>query len=147
MAGVQRVSATALDAVQKCAAASPRSTLAVFGLAAGLHLIGAVGLWLAAFGAHANAPLHAFFWIWPLMIVVHMLPISFGGLGVREFTLIYVMSALYGTSAESVLLLSMIALLGSTLFGLAGGIWGSMQAVSPQEDQGTVRIGRKSRPH
>jgi uncharacterized membrane protein YbhN (UPF0104 family) len=143
----QRLFGTALDAVQRCAASSRRSTLSVFGLSAGLHLLGAIGLWLAAYAAHANAPLHAFFWIWPLMIVVHMLPISFGGLGVREFTLIYVMGALYGTTAESVLLLSLIALVGTTLFGLAGGILSSMQAVRDEDETRRVKIDQNSRQH
>jgi uncharacterized membrane protein YbhN (UPF0104 family) len=144
---VQRLIKTALDAVQNCAAASRRSKLAVLTLAAGLHLMGAFGMWLAAFAAHANAPLHAFLWIWPLMIVVHMLPISFGGLGARELTLVYVMSALYGTTAESVLLISVIALFGNTVLGLAGAIWNSMQAATPEEETKPVRIGQNPGPH
>jgi glycosyltransferase 2 family protein len=128
---VPKVLATLQECIMACASASLRSTSAVFGLGCLLHLLGAVGFWLAAEAAHANVPLHAFFWLWPLMIVVHMLPISFGGLGVRELTLIYVLNALYATSAESVLLLSMIGLLATTMLGLAGGVWNSFRAATP----------------
>lgn len=134
--GVQRALATVRECITTCASASLRSTSAVFGLAVVLHLLGAIGLWLAAEAAHANVPFHAFFWIWPLMIVVHMLPLSFGGLGVREITLIYVLNTLYATSAESVLLLSMIALLATTVLSLAGGVWNSFRAARPDEGSG-----------
>ena len=128
---LQKVLATLQECITTCASASLRSTSAVFGLGVLLHLLGAVGFWLAAEAAHANVPLHAFFWLWPLMIVVHMLPISFGGLGVREITLIYILNALYATSAESVLLLSMIGLLATTVLSLAGGVWNSFRAATP----------------
>lgn len=125
------------ECIATCAAASLRSTLWVFVLAVALHVMGAAGLWLAAEAAHAGVPFHAFLWVWPLMIVVHMLPLSFGGLGVREITLIHVLDRLYGTTAESVLLLSMIALLATTLLGLAGGVWNSIQAANPEEPAGS----------
>jgi uncharacterized membrane protein YbhN (UPF0104 family) len=70
------------------------------------------------------------------MIVVHMLPLSFGGLGVREITLVYVLNTLYATSAESVLLLSMITLLATTLLGLAGGLWNFLLAAGPDRRSG-----------
>lgn len=116
-----------LTMIREClttsAAASSTATLAVFAMALVLHVLGALGMWLSAEAAHALVPLHAFLWIWPLMILVHMLPISFGGLGVREITLIYLLKELYGTSAESVLMLSMIALAATIVISLAGGIW------------------------
>jgi len=132
----QKVLATLQECITACASASLRSTSAVFGLGVLLHLLGSVGFWLAAEAAHANVPLHAFFWLWPLMIVVHMLPISFGGLGVREITLIYILNSLYATSAESVLLLSTIALLATTVLSLAGGIWNSLRAATPDKGPG-----------
>lgn len=134
--GVQTALATVRECIATCASASSRTTAAVFGLALAQHLLGAIGLWLAAEAAHANVPFQAFFWVWPLMIVVHMLPLSFGGLGVREITLIYVLNTLYATSAESVLLLSMIALLATTVLGLAGGAWNSFQAIKPDRSAG-----------
>jgi uncharacterized membrane protein YbhN (UPF0104 family) len=124
------------ECISNCAAASSRSTFSVFAFAVVLHVMGATGLWLAAEAAHAGVPLHAFLWVWPLMIVVHMLPLSFGGLGVREITLVYVLDRLYGTTAESILLLSMIALLATTLLGLVGGVWNSIQAANPEEPAG-----------
>ena len=130
----QRALATLRECITTCAAASACATWTVFSFAIALHILGAIGLWLAAEAAHANVPLHAFLWVWPLMIVVHMLPLSFGGLGVREITLIYVLSTLYSTSAESVLLLSMIALFATTLFSLAGGIWNSFGAAGSGKD-------------
>lgn len=134
--GIQRALATARKCITICASASLHGTSVVFGLAVALHLLGATGLWLAADAAHANVPFHAFFWIWPLMIVVHMLPMSFGGLGVREITLIYVLNTLYATSAESVLLLSLIVLLATTALALAGGVWNSFQAARPADGSG-----------
>ena len=130
----QRALATLRECITTCAAASASATWTVFSFAIALHILGAIGLWLAAEAAHANVPLHAFLWVWPLMIVVHMLPLSFGGLGVREITLIYVLSTLYSTSAESVLLLSMIALFATTLFSLAGGIWNLFGAAGSGKD-------------
>jgi hypothetical protein len=134
--GVQTALATVRECITVCASASTRATSAVFGLALAQHLLGAIGLWLAAEAAHANVPFQAFFWVWPLMIVVHMLPLSFGGLGVREITLVYVLNTLYATSAESVLLLSMIALLATTLLGLAGGLWNSFLTARPDRKAG-----------
>ena len=118
------------DCITNCASASPRSTVSVFSFAVLLHVLGAAGLWLAAVAADAAVPFHAFLWVWPLMIIVHMLPLSFGGLGIREITLVYVLERLYGTTAESVLLISMIALLATTLLGLAGGVWNSVSAAN-----------------
>lgn len=132
----QKILARLEECITACASASLRSTSLVFGLGVLLHVLGAAGFWFAAEAAHANVPLHAFLWLWPLMIVVHMLPISFGGLGVREITLIYVLNALYATSAESVLLLSMIALLAATVLSLAGGVWNSLQAAASDKGPG-----------
>ncbi len=134
--GIQTALATVRECIATCASASTRATCAVFALALAQHLLGAVGLWLAAEAAQANVPFQAFLWVWPLMIVVHMLPLSFGGLGVRELTLIYVLNTLYATTAESVLLLSMITLLATTVLGLAGGLWNSFLAVKPEQNAG-----------
>lgn len=122
--------------IETCASASARATASAFGYSVVLHVLGAAGLWLVAEAAHAGVPFHAFLWVWPLMVVVHMLPISFGGLGVREITLVYVLDRLYGTSAESILLLSMITLLATTLLGLFGGLWNSAQAAAPVDRKG-----------
>ena len=135
-AWMQRILKLLQDCVTTCASASVRSVAAVFTLAIVLHLIGAAGFWFAAEASHANVPIHAFLWLWPLMLVVHMLPISLGGLGVRELTLIYVLNALFATSAESVLLISMIGLLATTLFSLAGGIWSAVLATRPEGEGG-----------
>ena len=136
MAGTRRALTVVRESITTCAAASPRSTAIVFGLAVALHLLGAVGLALASEAANANVPAHAFFWIWPLMIVVHMLPISIGGLGVREITLIYLLGKLYSTPAENALLLSMIALAATVVFSLAGGAWNSLRAGLPDNRPG-----------
>lgn len=138
-AGAARVRSalkTTGECIQACATASRRATISAFAYSVLLHGLGAAGLWLVSEAAHAGVPFHAFLWVWPLMVVVHMLPISFGGLGVREITLVYVLDRLYGTTAESILLLSMIALLATTLLGLAGGLWNSARAASPDERAG-----------
>jgi hypothetical protein len=130
------IAAALKDGVSVCASASATSTLTVFALALVLHGLGAAGLWLAFEAAQASVPFFAILWVWPLMIVVHMLPISLGGVGVREFTLFYVLNSLYGTSGESILLLSMIALAATTLLSLAGGIWNTFRVALPDGKSG-----------
>ncbi len=124
------------DGITVCASASAASTVTVFALALLLHGLGAAGLWLASEAAQASVPFFAILWVWPLMIVVHMLPISLGGVGVREFTLFYVLNSLYGTSGESILLLSMIALVATTFLSLAGGIWNTFRVALPDGKSG-----------
>ncbi|EDN70196.1 membrane protein [Beggiatoa sp. PS] len=64
-------------------------------------------------------------WLLALVAIIAMLPLTIGGIGVREISLIFILNELYGVPAEASLLVStVILLIGSIIFGaILGGYY------------------------
>ncbi len=77
--------------------------------------------WLAARALGINLSLTAFIFIVPVVAVIAMLPISIGGIGLRENSTVIIMVAM-GVNNEKAVLCSLIILLMLIIVGVIGGI-------------------------
>jgi len=77
--------------------------------------------WLAAMALGINLSLTAFIFIVPVVAVIAMLPISIGGIGLRENSLVIIMVAM-GVNNEKAALCSLIILFMLIIMGVIGGI-------------------------
>lgn len=64
----------------------------VFILALLFYLLTITGMWLLALSINLNAPMHYFFIFLPIIFIIETIPISIGGIGVRESAYIYFFS-------------------------------------------------------
>lgn len=86
-------------------------------------LIGGVIIYIfAARAANITAPAGVFVWLWALIYLLGRLPISFANLGVREITLVGILSR-YDAEKSSALLMSMILFSGLILMAIIGAIY------------------------
>lgn len=77
--------------------------------------------WLAAKALRINLSLTAFIFIVPVVAVISMLPISVGGIGLRENSTVIIMVAM-GVANEKAVLCSLLILLMLIIVGVIGGI-------------------------
>ena len=77
--------------------------------------------WLAAKALGINLTLTAFIFIVPVVATIAMIPISIGGIGLRENSLAFIMVAM-GVNNEKAALCSLLILFMIILMGIAGGI-------------------------
>lgn len=71
-----------------------------------------------------HLPLSAFAWLLAMMIVIHSLPLTIAGTGLREWSLIVVLKEFYSVPPESSLLFSVVSLLIAIFFGgILGGYY------------------------
>lgn len=66
-------------------------------------------------------------WLLALTVIIAMLPLTIAGIGVRDFSFVFILKELYSVPSESSLLLSMVILLINILFG---GILGGYYAMT-----------------
>ena len=78
----------------------------VIGSCIAVHLISIIVFWLLTKGLAADLSLRAVFVVVPLMLLLSMAPISFGGWGVREGFVVWLLVG-HGVDAEGALLLSL----------------------------------------
>jgi uncharacterized membrane protein YbhN (UPF0104 family) len=91
-------------------------------IAMGGTFIGAFAIFLlAARAANIDAPPVVFLWLWPFIYIVGRLPISFANLGIREISLVEILS-LYGVEKSSALLMSMILFSALILMAMIGAV-------------------------
>ena len=84
--------------------------------------IGAFAIFLfAARAANINVSPSVFLWLWPFIYIVGRLPISVANLGVREISLVGILS-LYGVEKSSALLMSMILFSALILMAMIGAV-------------------------
>ncbi|HPS55389.1 MAG TPA: lysylphosphatidylglycerol synthase transmembrane domain-containing protein [Sedimentisphaerales bacterium] len=76
---------------------------------------------LAAKGANIEVPLGLFFWMPAIIYILGKIPISIANLGVREITLIGILTA-YGVDASAALLMSMILFSSIVFMAIIGAI-------------------------
>lgn len=77
--------------------------------------------YLAALALGIDLGLAAFIFIVPVVSIIAMIPISIGGIGLRENSLVFIMVAL-GVVSEEAALCSLLLLLMLILVGMVGGI-------------------------
>jgi glycosyltransferase 2 family protein len=77
--------------------------------------------YLAALALGIDLGLAAFIFIVPVVSIIAMIPISIGGIGLRENSLVFIMVAL-GAANEEAALCSLLLLLMLILVGMVGGI-------------------------
>ncbi|MBC8390239.1 MAG: flippase-like domain-containing protein, partial [Actinobacteria bacterium] len=77
--------------------------------------------YLAARALGINLTLTAFIFIVPVVSTITMIPISIGGIGLRENSLVFIMVAM-GVTNEKAALCSLLILFMLILIGMAGGI-------------------------
>ncbi|MDD5622906.1 MAG: lysylphosphatidylglycerol synthase transmembrane domain-containing protein [Actinomycetota bacterium] len=77
--------------------------------------------WLASMALGINLSLTAFIFIVPVVAVIAMLPISIGGIGLRENSLVIIMVAM-GVNNEKAALCSLLILFMLIIMGIIGGI-------------------------
>ena len=77
--------------------------------------------WLAAKALGINLTLTAFIFIVPVVSTIAMIPISIGGIGLRENSLVFIMVAM-GVNNEKAALCSLLILFMLIIMGIIGGI-------------------------
>jgi uncharacterized membrane protein YbhN (UPF0104 family) len=81
-------------------------------------LVGGIGMYiLAAKAANVATSIGIFMWLWPIHYVLRRIPISIANLGVRETTMVWLLS-IYGVETSAAFLMSMI--LFSSIIFIAG---------------------------
>ena len=92
-----------------------------------------------------SLPLRAFFAVVPMVYLATLLPISLGGLGVREGALVFLLARL-GVPTSSAVTLSFLIYLNQVFLGMLGGslqlarLLSSRRRVEPAESVDTVRL-------
>lgn len=77
--------------------------------------------WLASMALGIDLSLTAFIFIVPIVATIAMIPISIGGIGLRENSLVFIMVAM-GVSNEKAALCSLLILFMLIIMGIIGGI-------------------------
>lgn len=85
------------------------------------HFVDIVGCYLLSMALHFNQPLYVFLFIMPIVYVATMLPISVGGIGVREGILTFFLVKVGVTPSDAVLL-ALAIYLNRVFVGLIGGV-------------------------
>jgi len=119
-----RVSPRLYDGVERAIEAwqrpgSPR--LRIFSNSMALQVIAVMFYISTARAVGLDTPAVVFFLVMPATVIVSMLPISIGGLGVREVTLVGMLTAC-GAPADQAGACAMVALAVGTTFALLGGL-------------------------
>jgi glycosyltransferase 2 family protein len=99
----------------------PVAFLALAILTLGRHILTALALYCYALALGINVPLVALVWIRCLLSLMVMLPLTVGGLGVREVSLMFLLG-LYGVSRVDAVALALLTLIMRVLFAAAGGL-------------------------
>ena len=94
------------------------SILLLSGLFQGANILGTHSFSL---GIGLDVPLSVFFAVIPLVYLSTILPISLGGLGVRESVLVFLLG-LYGIETTNAITLSFLVYLNQVFLGLIGGL-------------------------
>ena len=120
---------SAAEAAWRCLAAyqkSPSILIAALLQAIGFQMLVTLSNYLAALGVGVEVPAAALLWIVATVSLVHMVPISFAGLGIREGAYVFLLNQ-YGVPLTSAVALSITV---SGIILLQGVIGGVLDAVS-----------------
>ncbi|MEW5828769.1 MAG: lysylphosphatidylglycerol synthase transmembrane domain-containing protein [Chloroflexota bacterium] len=98
-----------------------KTILALFLLSIAFQGVNIVGAFVLSRAIGENLPLSAFFAVLPIVYLATLLPISLGGLGVREGSLVFLL-AFYSVPTSEAITLSFLIYLNQVFVGLIGGL-------------------------
>ena len=98
-----------------------KTVIFAFGLAFSAHLMGIVMYWLISSIFDLKLSVFTLGWIVTFLTVVQLLPLSIGGLGVREVSLVYLLKH-YGVQESQALAFSLILFSLIVVVGAIGGV-------------------------
>ncbi len=101
--------------------ATPRVRLEAFALSTAAHLVGVATWVLLARAVGMDVGALTIGWVRTAILVLLMVPVSLGGLGVREAGLV-ILLAPYGVGADRAIAFSFLILLVSAALGVLGGL-------------------------
>ncbi|MBN1280583.1 MAG: flippase-like domain-containing protein [Candidatus Thermoplasmatota archaeon] len=89
--------------------------------------------YMIVLGLHLNIPYFSFLLLFPIANTAGFIPITFAGLGTREFTAIFLFSTLFGIAGEPILVLSLLGFVVTDLFlGFLGFLLSLTESRSPK---------------
>lgn len=100
---------------------APKYMLSVMALSFAIQFVYAVGAQIFFLGANYYLPFVVNLFVTPILFFVFVLPISFGGLGIREAAYI-ILYGLFGVPPETALLVSFCGFSGLLLNNIIGGL-------------------------
>jgi uncharacterized membrane protein YbhN (UPF0104 family) len=74
--------------------------------------------WAAGIPAHVETAL----WIFGFLVIVHSLPISIAGIGIRDISMVFILGTVFAISPEKALLFSSLILMTALIIGLLGAL-------------------------
>jgi uncharacterized protein (TIRG00374 family) len=101
------------------------------------HLLGILGYHLFALSLGLGVTYANLAWIRTIIIIVCTIPVSIGGIGVREGSLIFLLG-IYGISSTSALAFSFLVYLGGLVGGLIGGTIVATRIIFPAQEKAEV---------
>jgi len=100
----------------------PKSTVILaFGLALVSHLLGILLYWVIAQNLNIELSIYTLGWIRTFLTVIQMLPLTIGGLGVREVSVVFLLRE-YGVLEAKALAFSLILFSLMVVTGVIGGV-------------------------
>jgi len=100
-------------------------TLKVITLSLLSQILAIIFMYYALEMVNIHLPFSVAAWLLALVAIIAMLPLTIGGIGVRDISFVFILNELYGVPAEASLLVSTVLLLiGSIIFGaILGGYY------------------------
>jgi uncharacterized membrane protein YbhN (UPF0104 family) len=119
------------EALRASARLRPRILLAVVATSFAGHVLNMSMLWFAGLAAGIQVPFTAYAWLLPAVVLVHMMPVTVGGLGLREISLVFFLERIHGVDPQAALALSAIIFFVTVLFGGLIGGWLALRSGRP----------------
>ena len=87
--------------------------------------MGIVMVWYISISMGLGITIWDYFWVIPILSFILLLPISFAGIGLRDISLVSLLS-IFNVASEKAIIISMILLLGQIVVAAIGGIMNSI---------------------
>jgi len=111
-----------INAIFKCSDMALANKIIIILMSFFINIISIIWLFLAAQMSGIEMPALSNLWLLPLLTLIHALPVTLNGTGLREFTLITVLNEFYSVKSEKTIILSLIIFFIGILCGFIGGI-------------------------
>ncbi len=103
-----------------------KQAIKLFTVPVGIIIFSIFTFFFVAKSIHQCIPIISLIWIVSIVYIIHLIPISISGLGLREGALVLILPN-YGINESSALALSLIIFAINLLFGLIGGVMESRE--------------------
>jgi uncharacterized protein (TIRG00374 family) len=98
-----------------------KSAISIIMLTIVAYVLFVFSAWIILEGMNINISLHTLIWVRSVVFILTLIPISVGGIGVRDVTIIYFLG-LFGINQEEAFAFSLALLAVQLLIGLWGGV-------------------------